>query len=99
MFEFFIYLFCGVSLTFILAISDVAEPLKPKEGFWARAMHCPMCIGFWSGILTSLTCDIKWYVLATTTSFSSYVVDIILTRIQYGPQETKTGDDDTNNSV
>jgi hypothetical protein len=34
-------------LTQILAYSKILEPVRPRHHFF----HCPMCIGFWSGVL------------------------------------------------
>lgn len=68
----------------MLATAYVLEPIKPKSEFWKIAAHCPMCIGFWVGLVTGWLCDYTMIWFAVVNSFVCYVIDIILTRIQYG---------------
>jgi len=41
---------CAYGLTQILVFSDVLDKARPAQPFF----HCPMCMGFWSGILLLL---------------------------------------------
>lgn len=41
------FVLVAYGLTQILAFSKILEPIRPKYHFF----HCPMCVGFWSGIL------------------------------------------------
>jgi hypothetical protein len=40
------FILCAYGLTQILTYSKLFEPLRPDYYFF----HCPMCIGFWSGV-------------------------------------------------
>ena len=94
-----IFYFIAVSLTFALAVSDIAERFKPKaiDSFWGKAARCPQCIGFWSSLALGYTSldpfigvisNKMFSMLACgiTGSFVCFATGIILTRIQYGPQ-------------
>lgn len=42
-----LFVLCAFGLTQILAFSKILDPIRPKYHFF----HCPMCIGFWVGII------------------------------------------------
>ena len=42
-----IYVLSTYGLTQILVYSRILAPIRPSHHFF----HCPMCIGFWSGVL------------------------------------------------
>jgi len=44
------FILCSYGLTQILVFSTLFERLRPKHHFF----HCPMCVGFWSGLLLLL---------------------------------------------
>ena len=44
------YILCSYGLTQILVFSSIFEPYRPSHHFF----HCPMCIGFWVGVLLVL---------------------------------------------
>ena len=44
------FILCAYGLTQILTFSKILEPLRPSNYFF----HCPMCVGFWSGVLLLL---------------------------------------------
>jgi hypothetical protein len=66
--EFFIYMYCLASLTVLLADGSIFEDLKFSiirkishrglERYVSKFLFCPMCIGFWVGILSEI---IFWY--------------------------------------
>jgi len=41
------FILCSYGITQILVFSKIFETLRPKHYFF----HCPMCIGFWVGVL------------------------------------------------
>jgi hypothetical protein len=44
------FVLCGYGLTQILVFSSIFDKLRPSVAFF----HCPMCVGFWSGVLLVL---------------------------------------------
>ena len=44
------YILCSYGLTQVLVFSKILSPLRPKYHFF----NCPMCIGFWVGVLLLL---------------------------------------------
>ena len=44
------FILCAYGLTQILTFSKILEPWRPSSYFF----HCPMCVGFWSGVLLLL---------------------------------------------
>ena len=44
------FILCSYGLTLILTYGKIFNKIKPKHKFF----HCPMCIGFWVGILLFL---------------------------------------------
>ena len=45
-----VFILCAYGLTQILVFSSIFEPYRPSHHFF----HCPMCIGFWVGVLLVL---------------------------------------------
>ena len=45
-----VFILCAYGLTQILVFSSLFEPYRPSHHFF----HCPMCIGFWVGVLLVL---------------------------------------------
>ena len=45
--------FCLVcfGLTQILVFGSIFDSIRPKTGFLGELLHCPMCTGFWVGVL------------------------------------------------
>ena len=41
------YVLGSYGLTQILVYSSLLEPIRPSHHFF----HCPMCVGFWSGVV------------------------------------------------
>ena len=48
--SFIYFVLCAYGLTQILAFSRIFDSYRPKHHFF----HCPMCIGFWVGVLLLL---------------------------------------------
>ena len=48
--DFIVYILCAYGLTQIITFSVLLEQLRPDHHFF----HCPMCIGFWVGLLLLL---------------------------------------------
>ncbi len=44
------FVLCAYGLTQILVFSHLFEKIRPKPRFF----HCPMCVGFWVGVLLVL---------------------------------------------
>ena len=44
------FVLCSYGLTQLIVYSKILEPLRPSGYFF----HCPMCVGFWSGVLLML---------------------------------------------
>jgi hypothetical protein len=59
------FILCSYGLTQILAYSVVLERVRPRHHFF----HCPMCIGFWVGIILML--------LSPFTELFSYDVSVV----------------------
>ena len=45
-----VFVLCAYGLTQILVYSRLFESIRPAHHFF----HCPMCVGFWSGVLILL---------------------------------------------
>ena len=45
-----LFIFCSYGLTQILVFSKLLAAYRPQHHFF----HCPMCIGFWAGVLLML---------------------------------------------
>ena len=41
------FILCSYGLTYILTYGHIFNKIRPKHKFF----HCPLCIGFWVGIL------------------------------------------------
>jgi hypothetical protein len=57
-----IWFIVGFGITTIITKSDIFEPLRNyldnggesvKSNFWGILINCPMCVGFWIGIIQS----------------------------------------------
>ncbi len=68
--------FCLISygLTQILVYGKIFEPVRPKSGKLGQLLKCPMCTGFWVGILL-------WFLSDHTQLFSfddSFITAVLL---------------------
>ena len=60
-------------LTQILVYGSIFKNIRPKDGFWGEMLHCPMCTGFWVGVLVFLISP--WTELFT---FETNVINLLL---------------------
>ena len=44
------FILCSYGMTQILVFSKLLSPIRPKQYFF----HCPMCVGFWVGVVLML---------------------------------------------
>jgi hypothetical protein len=58
----FLFILIGFGITTIITKSTIFEPLRDRldnggdtlsENFWGLLIVCPMCVGFWIGVLES----------------------------------------------
>lgn len=58
----FLFILIGFGITTIITKSSIFEPLRDRldngsdvlsENFWGMLIVCPMCVGFWIGVLES----------------------------------------------
>lgn len=81
-----IFILCCYGLTSILVYSRVLSYVRPSYYFF----HCPMCVGFWVGILMMfLSCytelftfEVSWVnalILGSISSGTSYVLSMLVT--------------------
>lgn len=58
----FLFILIGFGITTIITKSSIFEPLRDRldngsdvliENFWGILIVCPMCVGFWIGVLES----------------------------------------------
>tara|TARA_B100000073_G_scaffold232267_1_gene194065 strand:- start:126 stop:428 length:303 start_codon:yes stop_codon:yes gene_type:complete len=48
--ELIYFILSAYGLTQILVYGSILNSIRPKEGKLGELFHCPMCMGFWSGI-------------------------------------------------
>ena len=83
--EMLYFILCSYGLTQILVFSKILSSVRPVHYFF----HCPMCIGFWSGVLllflypfTELfTCDVSLVnalLLGSLSSGTSYALCMLI---------------------
>ena len=44
------FVLTAYGLTYILAYGSIFNPIRPTEGKLGELFHCPLCLGFWSGV-------------------------------------------------
>lgn len=49
--QFIYFTLASWGLTQILVYGTIFDKLRPKEGFFGELFKCPMCVGFWVGML------------------------------------------------
>jgi len=80
------FILCSYGITQILAFAKIFEPIRPKHHFF----HCPMCIGFWVGVLlvilnpytelfTYNVSLVNAFLLGALSSATSYALCMIIT--------------------
>ena len=83
------FVLCCHGLTQILLYGKILDKIRPTDGFFGELFSCPMCTGFWSGVLlwvlnryTELfTFDdsiITGILLGFLSSGTSYILDMVV---------------------
>jgi len=57
------FILCSYGMTFILIYGSIFNKVRPTKGKLGELFHCPLCLGFWVGI-------ILWAMNARTGLFS-----------------------------
>ena len=82
------FVLAAYGLTQILAYGSILNKIRPTEGFFGELFHCPMCLGFWVGVLlygisfyTELfTFELNWanpLLLGSLSSGTSYALSML----------------------
>tara|TARA_R100000808_G_C2112633_1_gene126257 strand:+ start:732 stop:1028 length:297 start_codon:yes stop_codon:yes gene_type:complete len=82
------FILTAYGLTQILVYGSIFNKIRPKNGFFGELFHCPMCLGFWVGILlygisfhTELfTFELNWanpIILGSISSGTSYALSML----------------------
>jgi len=45
------FILCCYGLTQILVYGSILDSIRPKEGKLGELFRCPMCLGFWVGLI------------------------------------------------
>jgi len=45
------FILASFGLTQIVVYGTIFEKVRPTEGMLGTLFHCPMCVGFWSGVV------------------------------------------------
>ena len=45
------FILCCYGLTLIGTYGSILDPVRPTEGKLGELFRCPMCLGFWAGVL------------------------------------------------
>ena len=45
------FILSAYGLTQVLVYGSIFNKIRPSEGFFGELFHCPMCLGFWVGVL------------------------------------------------
>ena len=60
-------------MTMIIVYGRIFECIRPKHHFF----HCPMCMGFWVGVINAICffdLPYNWFVLGAISSGTSYFI-------------------------
>ena len=49
--EFLYFVLAAYGLTQILVYGNIFNKVRPTEGWFGELLSCPMCTGFWVGVL------------------------------------------------
>lgn len=81
-----IELFSFIGITLIITSSTIMSwfrDLFSKLGHYAEELiNCPMCTGFWVGLIASYLRDLDFYLYAPATSFLSWLAFSYIDYIQ-----------------
>jgi hypothetical protein len=45
------FILCAYGMTFILIYGSIFNKIRPTKGKLGELFHCPLCLGFWVGIV------------------------------------------------
>ena len=48
--ELLYFILCAYGMTFIIVYGSIFNSIRPTKGKLGELFHCPLCIGFWSGV-------------------------------------------------
>jgi hypothetical protein len=79
--ELLYFILASWGLTQILIYGTIFDKVRPKEGFLGELLKCPMCTGFWVGILHWFFFDLECGILQAgfISSAISYVLCMLFT--------------------
>lgn len=49
--ELLLFILVAFGLTQILVYGSIFNSIRPTQGFFGTLFGCPMCMGFWSGVI------------------------------------------------
>ena len=86
--ELLYFILTSYGLTQILVYGSIFNKVRPTEGFFGELFRCPMCLGFWVGVLfygisfyTELfTFELNWanpIILGSLSSGTSYALSML----------------------
>ena len=51
------FVLCAYGLTYMLVYGSIFNSIRPSKGKLGELFHCPLCLGFWVGLLLwSINC-------------------------------------------
>jgi uncharacterized RDD family membrane protein YckC len=70
-------------LTNIVTNSKLFKPVREgAPGTWLKdLLKCPMCFGFWAGLILAFWFDINPFIGALISSGSSWTIHVVLMRL------------------
>ena len=72
-------------ITVILVSSDIVEPVRDfissRSSFLGKLINCPMCLGFWVGMIASFYTDVNPILGASMISLVSWSVSNVVDAI------------------
>jgi len=100
--ELLFFMLASVGVTVVISISSIFEPIRlfiqSRSSFLGELITCPMCTGFWSGLLISLiSFDINPVYGGAIASLASWVcvslVDVMHSASNYFEVSIEQGDE------
>ena len=97
------FVLAAYGLTYIVVYGSIFSPIRPKEGKLGELLHCPLCVGFWSGVfLWSINYFTELFtfeynlvnalLLGCVSAGTSYFLSMVLDDFGIKHRNTKGGD-------
>ena len=97
------FILCAYGLTYILVYGSIFNSLRPITGRLGTLFHCPLCTGFWVGVLLwSINCFTELFtfeynllnglLLGWLSAGTSYFLSMILNDFGLKFRNTQGGD-------